>query len=78
MKLLGTVAHSRGTVVRLSCRMVPSSKPRELQSSCSMAHGSLVEPSSDRFALWHKEELPNPATLLLLLQNAFSFRAKTV
>lgn len=42
MKLLGTVAHSRGTVVRLSWRMVPKPQLQTQRTSVKLLHGSRV------------------------------------
>lgn len=63
MKLLGTVAHSRCTVMRLSSRMVPEPllQTQSLSQAAAMASRALSWAQfKDRFALWHREELPNP------------------
>lgn len=83
MKLLGTVAHSRCTVVRPSSRMVPEPQlqTQSLSQAAAMASRALGRAQlKDRFTLWHREELPDHATLLLLLllQNTLAFRAKTL
>lgn len=73
MKLLGTAAHSRCTVMRLNSRMVPEPQlqTQSISQAAAVASGVLrwAQPK-DRFALWHREELPSHTTLLLLLQDA--------